>query len=396
MPNNHEHMAIARVVEPYLRDLLAKRPCVVLTGCRQTGKTFLAQTLLGRSRLVSLDLPRLAEEAETRGEAFLEARGTPLAIDEVQYAPALLPYVKRAIDRDRDAMGQYLLTGSQPFELMRGVTESLAGRAAIVRLLPLSLAEIEATAGDVLGGERLMKTLVRGAFPELYVRDIDPSEFFASYVATYLERDLRSVLAVRSLRDFDRFLRLLALRAANLLDIGNLASEAGVAVNTAKAWLATLENAGIVAIVTPWFENIGKRLVMTPKVYFVDTGLLCSLLGLDSSDALRRSQRVGSVFENLVYLEIAKSLAHRGRHRPIHFYRSHDGTEIDFVVAEAERLHLVEVKLDEDARTPKAFAVLTQAIGEERVASRSLVVPARGVADRHGVLVRGPIGAWPF
>lgn len=383
---------ISRVIQPALERLFTKRPCLVVTGCRQTGKTFLARRLVARGDFVSLDLPSLADEAEHAGADFLARHRRPLCIDEVQYAPALFRYIKHAIDAHRTTYGQFVLTGSQPFALMAKASESLAGRAAVVHLLPLTLAEIAEARAATPDPSHIDTWTWTGAFPEIHAADLDPVEFYQSFIVTYLERDLRTLLAVRNLRDFERFLRLLALRVANLVDIGALAQDAGISVNTAKAWLSALEGSGLVTLVTPWFANIGKRLVKTPKVFFVDTGLVCALLGLESVRALTRSQLAGALFENLVFGEIAKSLTNQGRQRVVHFYRDHAGLEVDFVVPEGERLHLVEVKRAEHAPNPASFAKLAKHLGNERIASRTLVVRAAGAFERDGVNVRGPSG----
>jgi len=389
----HVFRQIPREIEPRLGRLFEERPCLVLTGCRQTGKSFLARQLVAQGVFVSLDRPMVAEEAERSGASFLGRQARPLCIDEVQYAPALFRYLKHAIDEARTTPGQFVLTGSQPFALMAKVSESLAGRAAVVHLLPLTLAEIASVRGDPR--PPIDQMIWSGAFPEVHARDLDPVEFFASFIVTYLERDLRSLLAVRSLRDFDRFVRMLALRVANLVEIGALAQDAGVSVNTARAWLSVLEASGLVRLVTPWFENIGKRLVKTPKVFFIDTGLVCALLGLDSPAAVTRSQLAGALFENLVYLEIEKALCNQGQRRDVHFYRDHAGLEVDFVIPEGERLHLVEVKRAEDASTPQAFGRLKKLLGEERIASATLVTTSPLDFQRGDVRVRGPAdGAW--
>lgn len=388
---------VAREIEPVARALLAKRPCVVLTGCRQTGKTWLARAMLPDASYVTLDVPRIADEAERSGATWLDRLAVPCVIDEVQYAPSLFRHLKVAIDARRKQKGQYLLTGSQRFVLMQGVTESLAGRASILELMPLSLSEIEMARGERADGERLLRWAWQGGFPEIHGEDLDAAEWHGSFLATYLERDVRTLLQVRSLRDFDRFLRLLALRVGSLLEIGSLAADVGVAVNTLKAWLSVLEASGVATLVAPWHENVGKRLVKSPKPYFLDTGLLCSLLALDSPQALARSALLGAVFENLVFTEIAKSLANRGVRRPIHFYRDHGGLEVDFVVPEADRLHLVEVKYSEGAPVPPAFAKLARVVGEERILTRTVVVAVRDSYTHGGVIWRGPAGGhWPW
>ena len=331
-------MWIERTVEPRLRQLAATRPVVVLTGARQTGKTSLLRRLFPQYAFVSLDLPSEAEQAEKDPQAFLQRFPGPVIFDEVQYAPGLFRHLKSAVDSSRSRHGRFLLTGSQKFTLMKGVTESLAGRAAILDLETLALAEI--------GSQQKMALddlLLRGGFPELHANpDIDGPAFYASYIATYLERDVRALSAVGSLRDFERFLRACALRSGNLLNKAELARDIGIAPSTANQWLSILEASGHVILLEPWFSNRTKSIVKSPKLYLADTGLLCALLNIRSPEVLRESPLVGALWETFVF----QQLRHRERYGAgggLYFWRDRT-REVDFVVDRGGKLELLEAK----------------------------------------------------
>jgi hypothetical protein len=334
-------MWITRSVEAPLRNLAATRPVVVLTGARQTGKTSLLRRLFPGHAFVSLDLPSEAEQAEKDPQAFLRRFPGPVILDEVQYAPGLFRHLKMAVDAARSRNGHFLLTGSQKFTLMKGVTESLAGRAAILDLETLSLAEISGRGSGVLDD-----VLFRGGFPELQANaGIDGAAFYASYIATYLERDVRALSAVGSLRDFERFLRACALRSGNLLNKAELARDVGIAPSTANQWLSILEASGHVVLLEPWFSNRTKSIVKSPKLYVADTGLLCALLNIRSPDIMRASPFVGALWETFVF----QQLRHRERYGAgggIHFWRDRT-REVDFVVDRGGQLELLEAKFTE-------------------------------------------------
>lgn len=373
-------MWIEREMQGTLRRGAAERPVLLLTGARQAGKTGLLRHVFPAHDSVSLDLPAEAEEAEEDGARFLERHGVPLIVDEVQYAPRLFRYLKAAVDADRERAGQFILTGSQKLSLMEGVTESLAGRVGLTELHSLSLAELERATGEIAAGDTLWRWLHAGGYPELYARKLEPLRFYADYVATYLERDVRQALNVRSLRDFDRFLRLAALRAGQLVNANALAADVGVAATTIKSWLAVLEASQIVTLVPPYFRNAGKRLVKTPKLYFLDTGLVCFLAGLRSPAEVVASSLRGALFETLVVGQIVRRFANRGLPRDLAFYRDHHGTEVDLVLYRGERLHLVECKSAEaPAAAVPGFDRLAAQYGEHNIVGRTIITPRRGL-----------------
>ncbi len=319
-------------------------PAVIVSGARQSGKTFLVQKTFPRHHYISLDLPSVAEQAERSSPAFMREHPRPVVIDEVQYAPGLFRQLKAEIDRDRHAMGQFILTGSQQFVLMKGVSESLAGRCGIVELENLSRGEIGAVQPLADTGEALVSLMTRGLFPELWrVPDLPRRDFYSSYLATYLERDVRQVLNVTSLRDFERFIRVLAARSANMLNKSDVARDVGVSVKAVGDWLSVLQASGQIVLLEPWFESFGKRIVKTPKIYFRDTGLLCFLLNVDDT-TLAASPHAGAVWETFVFSEMRK-LAQQGQ-RQVNFwyYRDQREREIDFVVETGGRLSLLECK----------------------------------------------------
>ena len=366
---------IERSLEPVLQRAVAEFPAVVLTGPRQAGKTTLLRHLFGGShRYASLEVPdvRAAALADPRG--FLEAHGPPVIFDEVQYAPDLLPYIKERIDANRAVAGQYLLTGSQNLLLAEKVTESLAGRAAILRLFPLSRREAEGCPRLSLPWEdgreepsrpptafaELWESYLRGGYPELAGNpDRDLSLWYGSYIQTYLERDIRTVRQVGDLNQYQSFLRVLAARSAQLLNLTDVARDLGVAVNTAKAWLSTLEATYQVVVLRPYFANVGKRLVKTPKVYFTDVGVLCHLAGLSDPSHAAAGPMSGAIMETAVLTEIVKTFTHRGQEPRVHFWRTTAGSEVDFVVEAGDRLVPVEVKASATPRPGMANSIRT-------------------------------------
>jgi len=336
-------MWIPRTLEPRLLHASKTRPVIVLTGARQTGKTSTLRRLFPDHAFVSLDLPTEAEQAEKEPQRFLQRHPPPVIIDEVQYAPGLFRHLKAEVDANRAAYGQFLLTGSQKFTLMANVSESLAGRADIMELETLSCAEIQA----VLPGIRETEAMVRGGFPELYANpEIDSVAFHNSYLATYLERDVRSLAHVGSLRDFERFLRACALRSANLLNKADLARDVGISPSTANQWLSILEASGQIVLLEPWFSNRTRSIVKSPKLYLADTGLLCALLNIRSVADLDRSPAMGAIWETFVFAQLRHRERGAGRTGSLFFWRDRT-REVDFLVDGGGRLELFEAKWTE-------------------------------------------------
>jgi len=362
---------IPRDIEPRLLRSARTRPAVVLTGARQTGKTSTFRRLFPRHEFVSLDLPSEAEQAEKEPNAFLRRHPPPVIIDEVQYAPGLFRHLKGAVDAHRPRNGQFLLTGSQKFTLMKSVSESLAGRADIAELETLSLAEIRRELPQTI----LEYAIVRGGFPELHANpDIDGPAFYNSYLATYLERDVRSLANVGSLRDFERFLRACALRSANLLNKADLARDVGISPSTANQWLSTLEASGQIVLLEPWFSNRTKSIVKSPKLYLADTGLLCALLNIHSQETLSQAPAAGAIWETFVFAQLRERERRAGRTGGLFFWRDRT-REVDFVVDTGGRLELFEAKWAEVPAAGDAVNLdfVRNAVGKSRIASGAII-----------------------
>lgn len=372
-------MWIQREIELFLKELAYKRPSIIVTGARQTGKTSLLKHVFPSYHYITLDIPLYAEEAEESGESFLNRHKKPVIVDEVQYAPRLLRHIKHSIDQNRDENGQYLLTGSQKFSLMEKVTESLAGRCAILTCYSLSAREYETWRQKSLVQDTLLEWIWMGGYPELHAKALDPEQFYGNYLATYLERDVLQILQVQNLRDFDRFLRLCAIRSGQLLSLSTLASEIGISPNTAKSWISILETSGIIYLLEPYYQNLGKRIVKSPKLYFMDTGLACYLVGIRSVEDLKRSQLLGFFFETHVLGQLIRHYANQGKRPEFYFYRDHYGNEVDFLVPVGNVFQLMECKWAENPSLDvKGFRELERLVGTERILSKSIITPSPG------------------
>ncbi|MFH1227257.1 MAG: ATP-binding protein [Planctomycetota bacterium] len=346
-------MYIRRDIEDTLKKAAKQFPALIVAGPRQSGKTTLLRHLFAAShRYVSMDNPDTRLMASQDPAFFLENYPPPLIIDEVQYAPGIFPYLKELIDKKRNARGQFLLTGSQSFPLMARVTESLAGRMAVFNLLGLSLAE-QFTDGPRMPLASLKKRVLNGSFPEIATKSgLNSQWWFAGYLQTYLERDLRQLRQVGDLTDFQRFLQLLAAFNGQIMNLSGLSRDLGVAVNTVKGWISILEASGQIVSIKPFYMNRGKRIIKSPKIYFLDTGLLCYLNGLTSPAQVFKGMASGQLFETLVLGEIIRTFYNKGVVPRIFWWRTSNGEEVDFVIEHRARVIPIEVKLSSRA-TPQ-------------------------------------------
>ena len=354
-------MYIRRHIESVISECLQQFPVLLVTGPRQVGKTTLLQFVCKKYEYVTFDDPLVLREAIEETNLFLKNNEPPLLIDEVQYAPEIFRYLKMYVDKHK-IKGSFALTGSQAFELMKNVSETLAGRMAIIELKGLSLREIHGVEfyrpfvpNEEYMEERkkylsdysnLWETIHRGSMPELQDKTIYWDRYYSSYVKTYIEKDVRQIVSISDELKFIKFLTALAVRCGELLNFNAIANEVETSADTIKRWLSILQTSGIIFLLEPYSNNILKRVVKTPKVYFYDSGLVCYLARWTSPDTTRTGAQAGSIFENFVVSEILKSHLNAGKTiSSIYYYRDRDQREIDVVIEEDGKLYPIEVKM---------------------------------------------------
>jgi predicted AAA+ superfamily ATPase len=333
-------IVIPRLLAPLLVELFQQYPVLTLTGPRQSGKTTLVQHLFKDLPYVNLEAPDIRAYAQADGRGFIEQYRTSGAIfDEVQRVPQLLSYVQVVAD-ENDRSGQFVLTGSHQMELHSAITQSLAGRTTLQRLLPLSLREL-AIAGIHASVD---EAIFQGGLPRIFAKGLDPTRTYRDYLHTYVERDVRSLSNVKDLALFEKFLGLCAGRIGQLLNVSSLATEVGVSAPTIQHWISILEASFLIFRVQPYHENFGKRLIKAAKLYFTDTGLACYLLGLRRSEEVARDPLRGQLFENLVILELLKAQYARGYDANLYFFRDAHGHEVDLLIPKGRHLMPIEIK----------------------------------------------------
>jgi predicted AAA+ superfamily ATPase len=340
-------MWIERTDSEKISSAVKTRPALLLTGVRQAGKSSLLKRMFKDAEYITLDKVLLAEEATENPGNFLQRFKKQVIIDEIQYAPTLFRELKIKIDEERELNGKWILTGSQQFPLMAGISESLAGRVRILNLHTLSANEIS-NAGLLKENSNL---LWKGGFPELWAKNLNATDFFEDYIQTYLERDLKQILNVSNLADFRRFLMLLATRTGQLVNYTELSKGIGVSNNTIKTWVNSLEASGLILLLPPYYNNLGKRLIKSPKLYFCDNGLVSALLNVHSLQALEKSPLLGNLWENFVFTEFIKEGFTPGKN--LFFYRDQNGVEIDFILEKEGNVILTEAKYSERPRAEK-------------------------------------------
>jgi predicted AAA+ superfamily ATPase len=365
---------VPRELAPRILAAVRNFPAVVLTGPRRAGKTYLLRRLLPKAGYHLFEDPDLVARFRHDPQGFLDGVRLPAILDEIQNIPEVFNFVRSRIDRAPRRMGQWFLTGSQETGLMRRVTESMAGRAAVLQLWPMSVRETPKV------------SLVRGGFPEVLARPRAAALWCSSYLQTYLERDVRAISAVHDLATFRRFLALVASRHGQVLNKSDLAAALGMSVPGIGRWLDILEATLQILLVPPFFENLGKRLIKSPKIYLADSGLACHLLGIENEAALKKSPFFGALFEGYIAAEIVKAQVNAGRRREIYYFRDQQGLEVDFVVPLAGgRLRLIEVKASSTATPDMAGPMQRMAAAWQKKAK------GRGAVDM--VVVHWPTRA---
>ena len=350
---------IRRTLQPILRSLACEYPVLTLTGPRQSAKTTLARSAFPQYSYVNLEDPDQREFATQDPRGFLGQFPGKVILDEVQRTPDLFSFVQAAVDRD-NPRGKFILTGSQNFLLMRKISQSLAGRAAISHVLPFSMAELEgrqplslSQIGRQLPRQTdstrtdLMEVMFGGFYPPIHDRGHAPGQWLANYYQTYVERDVREVLNVGDIEAFGRFIRLCAGRNGQLLNLSSLANDCGITHTTARRWISVLEASFLIILLRPHHKNFSKRMIKSPKLYFLDTGFLCYLLRIRSPEDLRIHSSRGAVFESLVISELLKNYFHQGKESDLYFWRDSGGHEVDVLIDSGKELLPIEIKSGE-------------------------------------------------
>lgn len=381
-------MSFQRSIIPVLQDRAVRYPVVTVTGPRQAGKTTACKTAFPHLPYANLERPDTRDFAKRDPQGFLDQFPDGAILDEVQRVPDLLSWIQVQVDEHPGA-GRYILTGSHSFDLMHSITQSLAGRTALLNLLPLSINELRA-ADLQLSVDQL---IFRGGYPRIHADQLDPTVTLADYFATYVERDLRQLLELRNLDEFRRFVRLAAGRVGQILNLQSLAADVGVSGHTARAWLSLLEASYIVRLLPPWFANIGKRLIKAPKLYFCDVGLAAWLIGITDVSQLATHPLRGHLFENLVVMEFVKHALNQGQTPTLHYYRDSAGLEVDLMVEYGlgpGQIGLVEVKSGQTyhADFAKPIKQLADLLGD-KVVRRMVVYGGAEHYVRDGIEVVG-------
>lgn len=363
-------MRALRNIKKEMEIYAEKYPILAITGPRQSGKTTFLKTEFPHYEYVSLENIDIRNFAKDDPNGFLNQFNEYVVLDEVQRAPELFSYLQTKVDEDK-IMGQYILSGSQNFQLMQNITQSLAGRVALFKLLPFDYLELQATGWL---DDDYAVNLQKGFYPAIYDRDIPSKVFYSNYIQTYVERDLSELIQIKDLKLFRNFISLCAARSGQLLNLNSLANECGISQPTAKSWLSVLETSYIVYQLHPYFSNFNKRITKSTKLYFYDTGLLCFLLKINDAKSVKISPHKGSLFENYVINEYIKLNYHKNLLRDFWFWRDAVGNEVDLIWQQSEKLNLIEIKASETI-LPKMFKGLNyfEKLKPELVDSKTLV-----------------------
>lgn len=396
---------IPRHIAPYILKYSKEYPILALVGPRQSGKTTLAKALFPKYKYISLENLdyRLLAAEDPRG--FLNDNGSYLILDEVQRVPELFPYLQELVDLNQEP-AQFILTGSSQFLLIESITQSLAGRIVTFKLFPLSYTElfeyhpdpfesvfrVRHTQREKISQEALYEIIWQGFYPRIHDKHIDSYKWYENYLLTYVERDVRNLLKVKNLRLFSNFLKMIAAQAGQLVNYSNIANAIGVSMPTIREWVSILETSGLIFILPPYFENFSKRIVKTPKIYFVDTGLLCHLLSIRSVDHLKTHPLLGSIYENFMISECFKRFYNLGETPPLYFWRDQIGNEVDLLIHSGTGGFPIEFKLSQSYHSDFKKGIERWIALEKNPADSGLVI----YCGEHAVQTQTPIPAIPW
>lgn len=392
-------MYFRRHIEPVVARISKRKPVLVLTGARQVGKSTMLKEVYSNINYVALNRPLVRESAKENPSLFFEVNKPPVVVDEIQKAAELFDYIKDIVDENK-MKGQFYLTGSQSIKLMKNVSDSLAGRAGVIKMLGLSIRELEGveyrepflpvpeqiaqTEKATIGFDyaKIVACIHKGFFPELHETESDLhdwSDYYNSYFQTYIEKDIQDVLNIQDESAFIKFIKAAASLTGEMLNLTTIAEICGKDVKTVKSWLSVLESSGLVYLLEPYYNNFNKRLIKTPKLYFLDTGLACWLLGWNTPEQLANGAMWGHIFESFVFAEVLKSYYNDGIVKPpLYYYRDTDKNEIDLVIANGDYLHPVEIKTTSDPTKSMISAFkLLEAIPTKKVGTGAVICLAK-------------------
>ncbi|PIQ43313.1 MAG: AAA family ATPase [Gammaproteobacteria bacterium CG11_big_fil_rev_8_21_14_0_20_46_22] len=366
-----------RIAENQARRLAGQYPVVTITGPRQSGKTTLAQQCFADKPYVNLESPQTRAEFDGDPVSFIEKYAQGAIFDEVQRCPELLSYIQVEVDKSQQ-VGQFILTGSHQFSLQYALTQSLAGRTAIIKLLPLSLEEIDPSTRLSVD-----EYLFTGFYPRIYQSKLMPATAYDNYIATYVERDLKQLIQIKDLSSFQRFLKLCASRVGSVLNMNSLSVDTGVSVPTIKHWLAVLEASYLITLLPPYFENFGKRVIKSPKLYFNDVGLACHLLDINELKQVERDPLRGALFENMIVMEAFKACYNRGLTASLYYYRDKTEREIDLIYKQGNTLTPIEIKASQshDDRFKKHLDFF-QELTKDRVEKKYVIYAGKAITQK--------------
>jgi hypothetical protein len=381
---------IQREISSKALSLAEKFPIIVVTGPRQSGKSTLVKHLFAQKPYISLEDPDIRLIAETDPRGFLSNYPNGAILDEVQRTPKLFSYLQGIVDA-KNQEGMFILSGSQNFLLLESITQSLAGRAAILKLLPFSTKELATTEFKTLSINEL---IFNGFYPRLFDKKIDPADYYPNYIQTYLERDVKTLKNINDLNVFTRFLKLCAARIGSVLNYSSLANDCGISVNTVKSWISILEASYVLYLLPPYYKNLGKRVIKSPKMYFYDTGLACALLNIQAAQQVESHYLRGGLFENLVLIEILKYYFNQGKNAPCSFWQDQIGREIDLIIENTEGdIAAIEIKSGMTISSDyfKNFKYFEKS-NDESVKAKSYVIYAGSISlqTQDGLLVPFP------
>ncbi len=375
---------IKREISSYIKILSNQYPVITITGPRQSGKTTLAKAIFNKKKYINLEDLEERVFAQSDPKGFLKKIPDGAILDEIQYVPHLVSYIQTIVDT-KQINGMFILTGSQQFEIVNSINQSLAGRTALIKLLPFSLSELK----NQYNYSDIDEIIFRGFYPRIYDQNLNPCQAYGDYIETYIERDLRKLINIKNISIFQKFLKLCAGRIGQILNLNSLSNDLGVSHTTIRQWITVLQASYIVFLLEPYYKNIRKRLIKSPKLYFYDTGLASFLLGIEKKSYLETHPLRGNLYENLVIMEVLKQRYNKGKRNNLNFYRDKTGNEIDLIYNIAQHIIPIEIKSSETISKDffKGFKSIEDGLGAENIYKKILVYGGDREEKRNNIYI---------